>query len=177
MGTGGQHRWLGGREVGGPAPWPGLLREPFLRPEACSRPRGHLVFSPLSPDRASIPSPLPGGGKNGSSGGAQGHTPGLLAKADGNSSGGGHVRVLNPAPPAHCGCLVPALGVQCWCWGGQWGSPCCGQTGFPEVTLLLLCLSGPCSMRKLSTPSCTAWGSLSPIMCGRPPSCCSTCRR
>lgn len=64
MGTGVQPWWVGGRELGTPQPWPGLAwpgwlcKETFLLSEPWSRPWGHLVFPPCSPDRASVPPPL-----------------------------------------------------------------------------------------------------------------------
>lgn len=62
MGTGVRRWWVGGGELGSPQPRarPGLpWEEALLLSEPWSKPRGHLVFSPCSPDRACLPPPLP----------------------------------------------------------------------------------------------------------------------
>lgn len=69
-----------------------------------------------------------------------------------------------PRLPYTCGGLVPLpRGMWRWCQGLLVGlRPSAGWTGVPEVTLL--CVSGPCSTRRPSTLSCTAWESPSPAM-------------
>lgn len=86
-----------------------------------------------------------------------GQPPQLLAEANGSSlgrtfqvsTGSLPLNLCSPCPYGHV-VLVPGVagGTQTLWW--------CAVT--------LLCLSGPCSTRKLSTPSCTDWASLSPTM-------------
>lgn len=176
MGTGVQLWWVGGWELGTLQPWPGLAGS--VRNRSCCLSPGlglgdtlSFHFAPqieppshhLSPEevRIGILGRQAGAGNT-----VLGHWP---------QQGRGALLGRNPPPPAHRGCLVSVPAVQCWGQGGWGGLTLQWADGGPEVALL--CLSGPCSMRKLSTPSCTAWVSLSPTMCARPLSCCGTCRR
>lgn len=79
-------------------------------------------------------------------------------------SGGCGKVAAAPSPPLHVrGPRAPPRGMWRWCQGLLVGlRPSAGWTGVPEVTLL--CVSGPCSTRRPSTLSCTAWESPSPAM-------------
>ena len=84
---------------------------------------------------------------------------------------------LNPLPSLCMQTPGPRFGHVPWVPGWLVALRPCGGGWMGDPAVTLLCLSGPCSTRKLSTPSCTGWGSQSPTMWESPLSCCGTCRR
>lgn len=62
---------------------------------------------------------------------------------------------------------------SCCSWGVHGARPCC----CPHEVTALCPHSWPCSTRRFSTPSCTAWASLSSSTSGIPRSSTPTCRR